>query len=684
MDLLTALQFDITKHSILSSTPPSALVQHTHTTHTVSKGITNYVHKVKLRPEIPPVQQKLRRLPFSIRADVATELMRMEQEGIIKRIDSSPWVSPMLLMKKKSGQLRLCADLREVNKAVVIDSHPLPHIEEVFHELRGAQMVSTIDLQSAYHQLPLHADSISPLLSVMKVSLHDTGLKLNMSKCHFRKRELPFLGHIISAAGLRPDNDHIKAVADAPTPPDAPALRSFLGLTPFYQKFIPNYVKVVETLRALLRKDYSERKYSTIEKEALACVWATECWRTYLWGNHFTLWTDHSPLTTLLTSKGLGRAGMRIARWSARLLTFNYTIGYKRGCDNVIADCLSRLPLPDADMTVEPDTEIVALMSDDFAAVTAAELSAACKDCPVLQQVRTYMQNGWPRTHKGLDPAIQPYYRIQTELSEHGDCIIRGTHRVVVPPELQSKLIHIAHNTHQGIVRTKQRLRELYWLPGMDTYVQAAIKSCVTCAQHDKTAVVKAAPLTPVSLPDGAWEKLTIDIVSPYLHAPPDCRYAITLVDYYSKWPEVAFTSDVTSSSVIKFLSTVFSREGNPLELVTDNGSVDTVRAKQVKVKEYTDRRRSAQASTFKVGDFVRIKKPVLIRKGAHKFTPPFQITALKGPATFLLSDGKVWNASHLAFAPPDTVPMTLNPQQSDQALPAAVPTEKCPSAGVA
>ncbi|XP_062373408.1 uncharacterized protein LOC134061671 [Sardina pilchardus] len=166
-----------------------------------------------------------------------------------------------------------------------------------------------------------------------------------------------------------------------------------------------------------------------------------------------------------------------------------------------------------------------------------------------------------------------PYFRIQTELSEHDECIIRGTHRVVVPRNVQPKLIQIAHDTHQGIVRTKQRLRELYWWPGMDADVQAAIKSCVTCAQHDKTAVVRASPLNPVRLPDSAWEKLAIDIVGPYHRAPPDCRYAITLVDYYSKWPEVAFTSEVTSATVIKFLSTVFSREGNPLELVTDNGS---------------------------------------------------------------------------------------------------------------
>ncbi|KAL1259103.1 hypothetical protein QQF64_009680 [Cirrhinus molitorella] len=65
----------------------------------------------------------------------------------------------------------------------------------------------------------------------------------------------------------------------------------------------------------------AERNYSTVEKEALACVWAVEKWRPYLWGQHFVLRTDHRALTTLLATKGIGRAGMRVARWSARLLT---------------------------------------------------------------------------------------------------------------------------------------------------------------------------------------------------------------------------------------------------------------------------------------------------------------------------------------------------------------------------
>ena len=218
--------------------------------------------------------------------------------------------------------------------------------------------------------------------------------------------------------------------------------------------------------------------------------------------------------------------------------SFNYTIEYKRGCDNVIADCLSRLPLPDTDFNVEPDMETVALVSDDFAAITMEELTAACKDCLILQQVRAYIRTGWPCTAKGLDPALVPYFRIHTELAEHDECVIRGTHRVVVPREIQPKLIQIAHDTHQGIVRTKQRLRELYWWPGMDAAVETAIKSCVTCTQHDKTAIVRASPLNPVSLPNAAWEKLAVDFVGPYLRAPPElplCYYSCGLLQQVAR-----------------------------------------------------------------------------------------------------------------------------------------------------
>ncbi len=139
----------------------------------------------------------------------------------------------------------------------------------------------------------------------------------------------------------------------------------------------------------------AEQKYSTVEKEALACVWAVEKWRTYLWGHKFTLRTDHQALTTLLTTKGTDRAGTHIARLAARLLCFIYSVEYHVGSGNHTADCLSRLPLPlasDAELDTEP--EFVALVSTGPIAIPQDEFAAASACCPELSALRSQIVCG--------------------------------------------------------------------------------------------------------------------------------------------------------------------------------------------------------------------------------------------------------------------------------------------------
>ena len=106
----------------------------------------------------------------------------------------------------------------------------------------------------------------------------------------------------------------------------------------------------------------------------------------------------------------------------------------------------------------------------------------------------------------------------------------------------------------------------------MDSQVQSCITSCVVCQANDKTASTRPAPLQPVPLPDGPWKKLGLAIVGPFDTAVSACRYAITLTDYYSKWPELAFSHTATTEDVIHFLTSVFCRHGNPENIVTDNG----------------------------------------------------------------------------------------------------------------
>ncbi len=118
-----------------------------------------------------------------------------------------------------------------------------------------------------------------------------------------------------------------------------------------------------------------ERKFSTIENEALACVWAVKNWQTYLWGRKFLLCTDHQALTVLLSSKGNDRTGMRIVRWAARLLCFNYDVIYRPGALNNTADCLSRLPLPASEEDcLDAEPEFVAFLSPAMSDLSPALL----------------------------------------------------------------------------------------------------------------------------------------------------------------------------------------------------------------------------------------------------------------------------------------------------------------------
>ncbi|XP_033097313.1 uncharacterized protein K02A2.6-like [Anneissia japonica] len=121
--------------------------------------VKGFKHKVKVRPEVKPVQQKLRRLPLTVRQAVSAELQRLLDAGIIKRAEAPEWVSPIVVAWKKTGKIRICVDLRKPNEAVIEDKFPLPSIEEMLSEMNGATYFSKLDLKSAYYRLELDSDS---------------------------------------------------------------------------------------------------------------------------------------------------------------------------------------------------------------------------------------------------------------------------------------------------------------------------------------------------------------------------------------------------------------------------------------------------------------------------------------------------------------------------------------------
>ena len=106
-----------------------------------------------------PKQQPHRRIPFHVRQDVEKELERLESLDIIEKVTGpTPWVSPILVVPKSSGEVRICVDMREANKAVKREKHLMPTIDDLVTDLNGATIFSKLDLSSGYHQLELEPE----------------------------------------------------------------------------------------------------------------------------------------------------------------------------------------------------------------------------------------------------------------------------------------------------------------------------------------------------------------------------------------------------------------------------------------------------------------------------------------------------------------------------------------------
>ncbi|KAJ8035426.1 hypothetical protein HOLleu_22650 [Holothuria leucospilota] len=142
----------------------------------------------------------------------------------------------------------------------------------------------------------------------------------------------------------------------------------------------------------------SERKYSIVEKEALACVWACERWNTYLWGRKFTLRTDHKALVTLF-SKRSERQSLRLARWSCRLLKYNFEVEYQPGEVNILADALSRVPVTASAAEYDKEDEVICnvALSAQIRLITLDHLKQEVLKDKVMQILILYITEGWPR-----------------------------------------------------------------------------------------------------------------------------------------------------------------------------------------------------------------------------------------------------------------------------------------------
>ena len=270
-----------------------------------------------LEPGTRPVDRAPYRTNPRVQETIDKCVNQMEQDGIIEQ-RPSPWGSAVTIVAKSDGTPRFCVDYRStINKNLIKKSWPMPNLESHLDTVGGARYITVCDVQNAYHQIPIAASEqdktafvtqngkwvfkrlpfgianapflfsrimslafahFGPksgllvymddciccsstwtghlqLLENMFKALQAAGLTLKPSKVQFGPREVKYLGHILTADGIRIGEDRIKAIVDLPTPKTIKQLRSVLGMVNFVRKFIPNLAGTLAPLVALTKKE---------------------------------------------------------------------------------------------------------------------------------------------------------------------------------------------------------------------------------------------------------------------------------------------------------------------------------------------------------------------------------------------------------------------------------------------
>lgn len=646
--------------------------------------LRDYVYDIDLIGDPTWEIRPSRNVPHSIRENVKKELSNMESLGVIAKIhEPTPVVNAMVIVRKK-GKLRICIDPSQVNQNLLRRHHPLTTIEEIAARLKHSTRFTILDCKKGFWQIKvtdrtskyltfgtpwgrycckrlpfglasapevfqnimqqllggidgvecsmddilIHAKNSKKLQEITDGVLKRitaAGLKLNREKCLFDQPSVKFLGHILSAQGLKADDDKLDAIRNLQEPTNKQQLQRALGMITYLGKFIKNLSEITSPLRILLSKNvmwewnveqqnaflkiknmmisppilafydvnapvtlsvdasskamgavlmqngkpvaYASKSLNAAELnypqiEKEAAAIRFACQKFHQYIYGKEL-TVESDHKPLesIFRKPLDRSPPRLKRIRLDVSQYNPRVIYVRGKDIPIPDILSRDVLNQQKDEFEEELEVHIVLQMSKRA--AGELREHVILDHEIQLLKQTIMTGWPDRRDEVNPILRKYWCFRDELVVYEGILFKAN-QVVVPQSLRKKMLTAIHSGHSGLHSCIKRAKQsMFWI-NMTSDIQEMVDACRICQKHQRDNVKQT--IISKEIPSLPFERVATDL----FHFKGNDY--ILIVDSYSSFFDFKKLKDLSSRSAVAKLKEWFAVHGIPRVLESDNG----------------------------------------------------------------------------------------------------------------
>ena len=618
-----------------------------------------------------PVFARARRLDPERYAVARKEFDQLLRLGVV-RPSNSPWASPLHVVRKKDASFRPTGDYRALNHDTEPDRYPIPHAQDLFHRLPKATIFSKIDLYKAFYQILVAPEDVPKTAIITPFGLfeflrmpfglsnaaqsfqrfidgilrdiprvfayvddilvasetkeqHEAdlarlfgvlqqhGLVTNPKKTLLRQQQIEFLGHELSATGIRPLQDKVTAIRDFEQPTTTKALRRFLGMLNFYRRFLPHLANTVDVLNKAANAkalQWSQPVAEAFNKARTALATASAL-QLFAPAASTRLVTDALGVAAgavleqriskawapvAFFSKSFSDTERRYAAFDRELLAIVLAVRHFRHLleareFHVLTDHKPiTAAMHKATESLSPRQErhlaFISQFTTDIRylkgetnvvadALSRTSLAASTLTDSLLTDIASAQASDelCQRLRDGRTSATT--YELHTFANAPVPVLCSkkfGRLRPVVPSALRHRVIDLLHGTaHPGIQRTTALVQQHYMWPGMAKDIRERVQSCPDC-QKAKVHRHSHVPFQPFETPDERFSHVHLDIVGPL----PDShgyRYLVTAVDRFTRWPMAFPVQDIKADTVAQALITGWIQLfGVPETLTTDRG----------------------------------------------------------------------------------------------------------------